>query len=70
MMDYVYQGKKEEIHRLKYIVFKIYELSIRFHNIFLSVNTNSGPSCLRTVQIEITRSETGWGMLKEIVSRD
>jgi hypothetical protein len=42
MMDCEYQGKKEELHKLKYIVFKIYILSIRFHKIFVSVNTNSG----------------------------
>jgi hypothetical protein len=30
-MDYEYQGKKEEIHKLKYIVFEIYILYIRFH---------------------------------------
>jgi hypothetical protein len=34
MIDYEYQGKKEEIHKLKYIVFEIYILSIRFHKIF------------------------------------
>jgi hypothetical protein len=31
MMDYEYQGKKEEIHKLKYIVGEIYILSIIFH---------------------------------------
>jgi hypothetical protein len=30
---YEYQGKKEEIHKLKYIVFDTYILSIRFHKI-------------------------------------
>jgi hypothetical protein len=34
MMDYEYQGKKEEIHELQYIVSEIYILSIRFHKIF------------------------------------
>jgi hypothetical protein len=34
MIDYEYQGKKEEIHKLKYIVLEIYILSIRFHKIF------------------------------------
>jgi hypothetical protein len=33
MMDYEYQGKREEIHRLKYKVFKIYILSKRFNKI-------------------------------------
>jgi hypothetical protein len=34
MMGYEYKGKKEEIHKLKYIVFEIL-FSIRFHkNIF------------------------------------
>jgi hypothetical protein len=41
MTDYEYQGKKEEIHKLKYIVFKIYILSIDFIKYFLSVNANS-----------------------------
>jgi hypothetical protein len=35
-MDYEYQGKKEEIHKLKYIVFEIYILSIIFHKIFFA----------------------------------
>jgi hypothetical protein len=36
MMDYEYQGKKEEIHKLKYIVFEIYILSIRFQKILFA----------------------------------
>jgi hypothetical protein len=34
MMDYEYQEKKKEIYYLKYTVFEIYILCIRFHNIF------------------------------------
>jgi hypothetical protein len=32
-MDYEYQGKNEEIHKLNYIVYEIYVLSIRFQKI-------------------------------------
>jgi hypothetical protein len=43
MMDYEYQDKNKEIYKLKYLVFKIYILSIRFHKkYFSSVNTNTG----------------------------
>jgi hypothetical protein len=44
LMDYEYQGKKEEIHKLKCIVFEIYILyyPLDFIKYFLSVNTNSG----------------------------
>jgi hypothetical protein len=45
--DYEYQGKKEDMHELKYIVFEIYILSIRLHNIFLFVNTISVEDLLR-----------------------
>jgi hypothetical protein len=41
-MDYEYQGKKEEIHKLIYIIFEINILSIDFIKYFLAVNTNSG----------------------------
>jgi hypothetical protein len=34
MVDYKYQGKKKEIHKLKYIVCEIYILSIRVHKTF------------------------------------
>jgi hypothetical protein len=34
MMDYEYQEKKKEFYQLKYKVFTIYILSIRFHKIF------------------------------------
>jgi hypothetical protein len=34
LMDYEYPEKKKKIYELKYIVFKIYTLSIRFHKIF------------------------------------
>jgi hypothetical protein len=34
-MDHEYQEKKKEIYYLKYIVFEIYTLSIRFHKIFV-----------------------------------
>jgi hypothetical protein len=33
-MDYEYQEKKKEIYLLKYIVFEIYILCIRFQKIF------------------------------------
>jgi hypothetical protein len=43
MMDYEYQGKKEEIHKLKYKALEIYiYYPLDFIKYFLSVNNNSG----------------------------
>jgi hypothetical protein len=40
MTDYEYQGIKKEIHKLKYIVFKIYILSIRFRFCYVVFNSH------------------------------
>jgi hypothetical protein len=43
MIDFEFQGKKKEIHKLKYIAFKLYTVFylLYFIKYVLSVNTNS-----------------------------
>jgi hypothetical protein len=63
-MDYEFQGKKEEIHKLKsvvfekYVVIEIYILSITFHKIFFFLWIPTLNSAVALVQIYIVEGFT------------
>jgi hypothetical protein len=56
-MDYEYQGKKDKIYNMKFVVFEIYILPIRSHKTFVVCEYQLWRQCFIIIQQELVFTE-------------